>query len=1027
MINIDTIKAELESFFANVENVSENLFRCKRFYKGEAYQVVYIDTSNNIPFDNIDSYLKENISQDYFQNKGNLQWNFYLIFLTDKVFKDGERILIEGNPDYARKLIIKPDEFSDWLRKSYITTNVKNSGVELGLSDIWRNHLKENDLDFILFDKIPLNEGINRVLNEDKNVISQTQVSQEFDPKDIELGQLRFLDPGNFREYPIYNEPFEFKQVNLIDGANGFGKTSLLESIEFFFTGKNLRTDESPADCNIKVRFDLDKDYKIFQNNSALFRERDKVWYKSVRLIRGNELNLHFNHFNFYNTDTAFKLSHSKTNVSDVNEAFEAVALGEEVNLIRRQIAKYQTRLGDEIKSRQKEIGNLNSDIESEEQIISNLRSSKENDIVLIESVYDRAKELGLNLTDQKTSNSLEELKAELIAYAAEISQLTKSINWIEELSMAQLLLEEINLDKIKKEFDDYLAIKSNNEKLIHETHQKISESIALEKMLSELLTYYKYDVSLFNNLTENIRRNELLIARLNLISEKRERIFSVLDRSSNLQVSRIRIEQEKILSTKKIEHSKIIGQIEIAENTISKVNSLKAKIKSDGKMLLSLESEQSNCPLCKTNFNTNQELLLAIIQEVDSTLKTENFDSLLTAKIELEREIQQTIDCLSEISNLIQVVNVILEIKIDDKLDFQSAYNLIDAELKNVELIQEQLSAQKSFRDQIEHEGLSENRFEEINTLYMRKFPKQNLSQSSIEKGIFEQQESQLKLRQIEENSTSDFLIKKSEVDKNLKSYSPEIGLEEDSEIMERVISIKYYVSVCSKIFNSNFDQNKDIRILQLDLNTVLTQLDDIKSNLEIEKRESEFIQKAKEVKAEKCSKRDLLSTEEKKLQKSLDALNRLLEHNSEADFLQKFLQANNEELKRIFLTIHTPKEFKDVMISNGRIVLKKFNNVDKDLMSISTGQRSALALSLFLVLNNKLSKGPNVIIFDDPVAFTDDINILSFLDYIREVILKDCKKQLFFATANENLSFLFQKKFEMLGDEFKHITLMR
>lgn len=100
--------------------------------------------------------------------------------------------------------------------------------------------------------------------------------------------------------------------------------------------------------------------------------------------------------------------------------------------------------------------------------------------------------------------------------------------------------------------------------------------------------------------------------------------------------------------------------------------------------------------------------------------------------------------------------------------------------------------------------------------------------------------------------------------------------------------------------------------------------------------------------------------------------------------------------------------------------------NNNRRELNEISTGQKTALALSIFLSLNNLLTDAPNIILFDDPVAHVDDMNMLSFVDYLRELVIKS-GLQIFFATANNDLTFLFRKKFEFLGDNFKMISLQR
>jgi DNA repair protein SbcC/Rad50 len=91
-----------------------------------------------------------------------------------------------------------------------------------------------------------------------------------------------------------------------------------------------------------------------------------------------------------------------------------------------------------------------------------------------------------------------------------------------------------------------------------------------------------------------------------------------------------------------------------------------------------------------------------------------------------------------------------------------------------------------------------------------------------------------------------------------------------------------------------------------------------------------------------------------------------------------------------------------------------------------ISSGQRAALALSVFLTLNRKVVNGAPFLIFDDPVAHIDDLNVLSFFDYLRETMLK-LKRQIFFATASEKVSYLFKKKFDFLGDGFKVHSLVR
>jgi exonuclease SbcC len=64
---------------------------------------------------------------------------------------------------------------------------------------------------------------------------------------------------------------------------------------------------------------------------------------------------------------------------------------------------------------------------------------------------------------------------------------------------------------------------------------------------------------------------------------------------------------------------------------------------------------------------------------------------------------------------------------------------------------------------------------------------------------------------------------------------------------------------------------------------------------------------------------------------------------------------------------------------------------------------------------------------LIDDPIAHVDDLNSLSFLDYLRELVLMS-HKQIYFATANDKLATLFERKFDFLGkDGFRRIDLSR
>jgi hypothetical protein len=164
-------------------------------------------------------------------------------------------------------------------------------------------------------------------------------------------------------------------------------------------------------------------------------------------------------------------------------------------------------------------------------------------------------------------------------------------------------------------------------------------------------------------------------------------------------------------------------------------------------------------------------------------------------------------------------------------------------------------------------------------------------------------------------------------------------------------------------------------------------------------------------------------------KISRLMDAesvLDVLTKQSSGGELTNKILAENAQEIARTFASIHMPNEF-ELKVDHGSLAIVRSKNGGKvELDQMSTGQRAAFALSLFLAMNGRLHSGPPVLLFDDPVAHVDDINVLSFLDHLRHLAISG-SRQIFFATADTKLAGLFRHKFRFLGEEFKEVSLSR
>jgi DNA repair exonuclease SbcCD ATPase subunit len=139
------------------------------------------------------------------------------------------------------------------------------------------------------------------------------------------------------------------------------------------------------------------------------------------------------------------------------------------------------------------------------------------------------------------------------------------------------------------------------------------------------------------------------------------------------------------------------------------------------------------------------------------------------------------------------------------------------------------------------------------------------------------------------------------------------------------------------------------------------------------------------------------------------------------------KVIAENAAEIARVFNAIHAPNDFTVRLAVDDISIVRNGTQTVASISEMSSGQRAAYALSLYFAMNSRLSSGPPLLLLDDPIAHVDDLNVLSFLDHLRDLVI-DGKRQIFFSTANEKLAGLFRQKFRFMGEQdFRDIRIDR
>ena len=316
----EQLRVRVGKWFSDVENVDDSILRFTRQEKKLTYAVYYFDISQELPRtpETLATYQDRVIGSRYFEGPKSVQWNTYLYFVTSSdSLKLGElqqaRELIERDRTYARKFVISDEDLESVLDPRILPTpDLIPHGSVLS---IWTDRLVEAGIDQAILSDDPLPARLNVIEASCDQTTPKELAPRSNLPVKIEpfIGKLR-LD--TFRDLPA-QRTFEFGTANLIFGANGSGKTSLLEAIELFYCGRNKRNPTSPLPYALTVVL-ADGQHEEVTNSRLLqaFRDRNLGWYGQSE-VKTNNLCQSFSQFNFLNTDAAVSLTDSTSRLDE--------------------------------------------------------------------------------------------------------------------------------------------------------------------------------------------------------------------------------------------------------------------------------------------------------------------------------------------------------------------------------------------------------------------------------------------------------------------------------------------------------------------------------------------------------------------------------------------------------------------------------------------------------------------------------------------------------------------------------------
>lgn len=978
----------------------------------------FIDFSNNGLDLDLRQYQEKFIANQYYKVPGHLQWNYYLIFLRENYLEE-EKLRIEKDDIFTRKFVFSPNEL-----KEYFNYQKSESSVDTDIISTWKEKLKAVDLDES-YSESPYTQAISRFLS--KEVIKDIQKDQVTTEREqtLSINKISHLSlKQNYRKFPLTRE-FDLGQVNLLKGVNGSGKTSFLESIELIVTGKNNR-EPSFTEPNGCIEAEYNNENEVSDSyapgNNIKYRERDISWYSSAYKT-GNDLYVAFNRYNFYDSDAAFNLSY-KSDVNTLSKFLSSIALGPEFNRIQSRLKGFLERLSKEHSNRKKVIQEETNRATTAKATLEAITTGSDPQTIF-KSFISYASEIKWKKVLPK------QFEDSFADYETQYQSVSSLINSLNQLLIMIKLRNPTSLKAELKKMEEALfaskKIKESIEQIKASSKSKITQLNRNNddlKLLEPAIKYFAEEKSFsLLNLSERIIKSS---AEINIVSRVSELEAQITDKSIFQNKKSFKVFKAELIESNENLFNKqqqLKLQISNLKLNLDKLQGVVSEIKTSGKQYLSLKTDADSCPLCETKY-PYAELSERISTIANNIKENVALDELGNQLIIIDSDSSK---CKAVIKDIELIESAISQIQIDKNyadLILTDICNLINSTKDSLRLKKSENSKLLLLQQELLDKGFNEMEFIEIKERIETSF--ENLRLSYSYKDIYLETINGIK----KSSNDLDGEIKKaqeivqeleSSAKKIIADLAPSVNyLDFENEFNYRIDLLKkgigFFDQINEYIESMTTDDVADIDLKSNKLNKIFEELKKAKSNQKELTLANQIITEAnKTIK--------LLKPECERIEKGLAVINDILDNHNEASVLGNFIESNEAEIQEIFQNIHTPHEFSRIIFSvnqNTVLLKRRIDETEVPMSKISTGQRSALALSIFIALHKKLKHGPNILLFDDPVTYTDDLNILSFLDYLRELVINE-NRQLFFATANQKLAGLFEKKFAFLESEFK------
>ncbi|WP_278487100.1 hypothetical protein [Achromobacter insolitus] len=1034
-MNLQSAREKLGRKLTNVSEVAAGVLRGIRRSNEREVAAYVFDLNNRLPdtVGELSSYLDEVMGPAYFDKDASpdLRWNNYLYFVVDKA-SDGNPAFratkrnVEADRSYARKFVVNEEDLDRVLDELDSVAVVDESVAATDIVRVWSDGLSAVGLEDVLDGERPIADVVRSISSgtAKQSVRTKKTTGVESSQRLVE-SHIASIDLSGFRPYPRQKSFEKLGKANLLFGSNGVGKTSLLEGLEFLFCGANRRSGCSPA---ATVEGELVSGLAVKTSAQQLlsdFKTRQRLWYGGDDNSRQNKLPSQFARFNFLNTDAAAELSLLKESPKEgTAESLAALLSGHEATLMWRRIQEVRKAVTEETRSKR-----------SERAVAAKDKEGKEKELLLLEAEPDQAdvafavflkdlEHIGWRDAPESKEAVTERLLGTMSGLTSQLSAI-QQLDWfvgpITEDAIAQ---QTSALQRAYADVENELPAIRKDERALSVLAQRHglakSRLAALEAIPPTALAELKALSAEFKQSNDELALNARAYAALPSSAPPEGWESSLGSKSLSTAHAEANAEFHDISSQLDGLQKRLVA----STRTQSELQHAITELQSWAQKVVEHRHSDSNCPVCGTEFGPDeliQRMRALSLAPSDATI------SELRQRIEhLNPEKQRAAGEASWLGQLEKFIRSLL--------DANASLTVRDAQLAVSSTIERQeklLEAKQTAQQGLEayaQGGLSLEAIEQL----CRPID-ENEQQEHASLDVFEAHESTRQYLEQLQDAIAELDTRVLLRNERLKRHIYDAGVQGSDtlhtaieQLMARQRMGQRAGDACAVAHRYlDFAPGADMRSLLTSLEASVLGAKKVQAALQADSRSATHLTMIRDQIAQLSDRLGRTGASIERLTGAQRVLDDIIDNQSLDAASAAVVAATHKVADNIFGRIHAPAEY--LVTADAETPLRRRDNYfPVQLNQVSTGQRSAYALSMFLAMNAQVKAGPKVILLDDPISHIDDLNALSFLDYLRNLVIKS-DRQVFFATADEKIAGLFVHKFAFLGEEFRTIELAR